>query len=283
MDSRGKVLIICNYRKLEAEIIAEKIGICLRRCGYEAIFISNDIPDDCSELGKIELIITLGGDGTVLSAARKFSYKNIPILALNFGTIGFITEIEKECWEKALKTFLEGTYICKEHMMLDVCVMRKGKLVFESSVLNEGIINSPDSKLLGLSVKIDDIVFGKYMADGLIVSTTTGSTAYSSAAGGPIVYPGMETVIITPVCPYSFIARPVVVSPDKKVLVCMENKNNSNVVLVLDGQEKVALKLDDTVIFRRSGRRVKIITLPGEESRFYSKLRNRMSLRGADF
>ncbi|MCQ2604264.1 MAG: NAD(+)/NADH kinase [Spirochaetia bacterium] len=252
----------------------------LIRHGYKTVYITHEELDDYDITGDYQLVITLGGDGTVLAAARKLVQLDIPVLAVNFGTIGFMTEVEKDRWKEALTFFVAGNYQCRKHMMLDVSVIRDGQVIDCGSVLNEGVLNSPDSKLLRHSVKIGDALLGKYLSDGLIVSTTTGSTAYSSAAGGPIVYPDLETVIITPICPYSYIVRPVVVTPDRKIYVSLES-GSSSTILILDGQKRIMLEPEDTVVFEKSECKVRIITLPGSEARFYSRLSDRMSLRGA--
>ena len=164
--------------------------------------------------------------------------------------------------------------------MLDVSVVRDGETVAHGLVLNEGVINSPQSRTVRLAVDINDEHLGQYIADGLIVSTTTGSTAYSSAAGGPIVYPDMDTVILSPICPYSFIVRPIVVSPDKRITVTLGSRN-SNIILVLDGQTAIPVRNTDKIVFEKSVCQAKVITLPGSDSRFFFKFRERMSLHGA--
>ncbi len=276
-----KVLIVCNYNKEGSGRIAIDMEKYLMERGYSVTIIRNSQLDHYRIGIQYRLIITLGGDGAVLAAARKAAPFDIPILAINFGTIGFMIEVEKEQWKSALGSFVNGDYAVRKHTMLDVSVIRAGETVAHGLVLNEGVINCPDTRTVRLSVDIDDEHLGRYMADGLIVSTTTGSTAYSSAAGGPIVYPDMDTIILTPICPYSFIVRPIVVSPEKKITVSLGSRN-SNIILVLDGQTSFAIKNTDKIIFEKSMCSVRVITLPGSDKRFFFKFRERMSLHGAD-
>lgn len=281
MEKKKKVLIVCNYNKEGADSIAVDMKKYLEKKGFAVTTIRNSHLDRYKKISQFCLLVTLGGDGAVLAAARKVASFDIPILAINFGTIGFMTEVEPLSWEQAIESFVDGTYICRKHMMLDVAVMRDKKIYAQGVVLNEGVINCPESRTVRLNVEIDGETLGKYMADGLIVSTTTGSTAYSSAAGGPIVYPEMDTIILSPICPYSFIVRPIVVSPEKKITVRLENRN-TNIILVLDGQTSIPIKNTDVVVFQRSASNVRVITLPGDEDRFFHKLRERMSLHGAE-
>ncbi len=280
-NSLKKVLIVCNYNKEGAGRIAMDMEKYLMARDYSVTVIRNSQLDHYRVGSQFSLLVTLGGDGAVLAAARKAAPYDIPILAINFGTIGFMTEVEKEQWESALESFVNGTYVCRQHTMLDVSVIRGGETVAHGLVLNEGVINCPDTRTVRLTVDIDDEQLGRYMADGLIVSTTTGSTAYSSAAGGPIVYPDMDTIILSPICPYSFIVRPIVVSPEKTITVNLEARN-SNIILALDGQTTIAIRNTDKIIFKKSICRASVITLPGSEKRFFFKFRERMSLHGAD-
>ncbi len=280
-NSIKKVLIVCNYNKEGAGHIAIEIEKYLMDRGYSVTVIRNSQLDHFRVGSQYCLLVTLGGDGAVLAAARKAAPFDIPILAINFGTIGFMIEVEKDQWESALESFVSGTYACRKHMMLDVSVIRSGETVAHGLVLNEGVINCPDTRTVRLSVDIDGEHLGRYMADGLIVSTTTGSTAYSSAAGGPIVYPDMDTIILSPICPYSFIVRPIVVSPEKKITVTLGSRN-SNIILVLDGQTSFAIRNSDKIIFEKSMCQVRVITQPGSDKRFFFKFRERMSIHGAD-
>lgn len=278
----GKILLICNYKRSGVREISEEISSYLAVHGYETEAMSNCQLDYFTVETRYALFIVLGGDGMVLSTARKVASEGVPILAINFGTIGFMMEVEKEDWKKAVDSFIDGTYTCQKHMMLDVSVIRNGKVMEKSTVLNEGVINCPDCKLLKLSVTLGKDVLGYYKADGLIVATSTGSTAYSSSAGGPIVSPDLETVVLTPICPYSYIVRPVVASPKNRIAVTVESRSNARILLVLDGQKKILLSGDETIVFEKSSRHVYIITVPGSDDLFYSKLRARMCLQGAE-
>ena len=170
-----KVLIVCNYNKEGAGRIAMDMEKYLMERDYSVTVIRNSQLDHYRVGSQFSLLVTLGGDGAVLAAARKAAPFDIPILAINFGTIGFMTEVERDQWENALENFVNGTYVCRQHTMLDVSVIRSGETVAHGLVLNEGVINCPDSRTVRMAVDIDDERLGRYMADGLIVSTTTGS------------------------------------------------------------------------------------------------------------
>ncbi len=207
--------------------------------------------NDHSEISGFDLVVTLGGDGTVLHALRRIKECQIPILGINLGTVGFITEINKDEWEESLDKYICGELRVSNRTLLDVQVKRDGDLVFKTIGVNDGIVTSSNIKaIIELKVYFSDIEIGEIHGDGVIISTPTGSTAYSLAAGGPIINPEMNALIFTPICPYSLSNRPMVTKGDEVVEIKINYNQRAMVQLTVDGQETFELKEGDSVFFK---------------------------------
>ena len=215
-----------------------------------------------SEIGLlIDLLIVLGGDGTLLSAARAVEGGNIPILGVNLGGLGFLTEITLEELYPVLGQILEGRMETEKRMKLSALVLRRGENVGKYSVLNDVVINkSVLARIINLRTSINGAYVTTYRGDGVIISTPTGSTAYSLAAGGPIVYPSMDSILITPICPHTLTNRPLLISDRDTVAIILESEEGG-VRLTLDGQigddlypydQVVVTKGEDYVYFVKS-------------------------------
>ena len=202
MENKCKVFIIFNPDKKGSDLMADDIYKYLCERKINALKFNIEKIEGNFEAGRCNLVITLGGDGTVLRCARIFSRLNIPILAVNFGDIGFITEVERYEWKQAVNDYLNGIYDIKTHLMLNVKVFRDDNLVYENSGLNDGVISAGNiAKIVKLDVFVEDEEIGEYRADGIIIATATGSTAYSAAAGGPLLYPDMGCFPFDPYMP----------------------------------------------------------------------------------
>lgn len=273
------ILIIYNPRKKTAKKMAYQIHEYLDSCNTENIvFSSKNIPAS-SINSEYKLVITLGGDGTVLFCSRIFSPFNIPILAINFGEIGFITEIEQENWQNALDRFLRGKYAIRKHLMLNVSVLREGESVYDVCCLNDCVITATGgARIINLDVYVDEVLLGKYRADGIIVSTPTGSTAYSAAAGGPLLYPEMDAVVLTPICPYSLSNRAIILPIDRKVKIYVTKNQRVNLVLTADGQEIFRLKQGDVIVTEKSDCRAHLVK--AEEDLFFTKVKSKLNWAG---
>jgi NAD+ kinase len=195
-----------------------------------------------------DLIIVLGGDGTFISIARLMKTKSIPIMGINMGQLGFLTEIKKTEAMDTLKSLLKGRSLpISKRGLLEVKVLRKKKVVFQGPVVNDAVISKGAiARIIGLGVAVNGKWSHDFRADGMIVSTPTGSTAYSLAAGGPIIEPTLSAMILTPICPHSLTIRPLVISDKSTVQICLEQKPG-HVYLTLDGQDAVDLKQGDVV------------------------------------
>lgn len=200
-----------------------------------------------------ELVVVLGGDGTLISVARLFSGRDVPILGVNLGSLGFLTEITLEELYPRLERCLEGNPRVSERMMLEVTLHREGKAIEKCHVLNDVVINKGAlARIVDLETRVNRHFLTTYKGDGLIISTPTGSTGYSMAAGGPIIQPLMSCIVITPICPHTLTNRPIVITDDSIVSVTVTSSFDENVYLTLDGQVGFELKEGDSVEIRRA-------------------------------
>ena len=201
----------------------------------------------------IDLLIVVGGDGTVLRAVREFHCFNVPILTINKGTVGFLSELELDELDELLPDILNGNGKVEERGILDISAFRGKKKLFSGYALNDAVIaQGTIARLVDLHTTVNDEELTTFHADGLIVSTPTGSTAYSLAAGGPIVHPKLGAIILTPIKPHSFRQKPILISSSSKVNIEVATKQNkfrdTEVILTIDGQEYVSLKHGDHVL-----------------------------------
>jgi NAD+ kinase len=214
-----------------------------------------------------QLLLVLGGDGTLLAAARVAARLGIPILPINMGSLGFLTSFTIEEMYPALEQVLAGRFSCSERVMLDVELHRDAEVIERQAVVNEAVINKGAlARMIDLQLTIDADFVCRYRADGLIVATPTGSTAYSLSAGGPIVHPGVESWIITPICPHTLSDRPVVVRDSSLIEVHISGDTES-VFLTLDGQTGIPMQAADVVRMRRASERLRLIQ-PAQKSYF---------------
>ena len=197
------------------------------------------------------MIIVLGGDGTLLSVARQVWNRNIPILGVNLGGLGFLTEITLDELYPVLEKVLQDDFTINEREVLNAGVIRSGKRIAEFIVLNDAVINKGAlARIIDLETTINDEYLSTFRSDGLIISTPTGSTAYNLSAGGPIVYPSLHTIIITPICPHTLTIRPIIIPDDVKIRALLKS-SNEEVTLTLDGQQGFSLEFEDVVEVRR--------------------------------
>src|SRR5450755_839598 len=221
-----------------------------------------------------ELLLVLGGDGTLLAAARVAAARGIPILPINVGSLGFLTSFMLDELYPALEDILAGRLTISERVMLHVELHRAGKIIDKQSVLNEVVVNKGAlARMIERELSIDNTFVCRYRADGLIVASPTGSTAYSLSAGGPIVHPAVESFIITPICPHTLSDRPVVIRDSSLVEVHL-SENTDSVFLTLDGQTGIPMKALDTVRIKRAAERLKLIQPPAKS--YFEIMRNKL-------
>lgn len=225
---------------------------------------------------KANYFLALGGDGTLLSAARKAAPQETPILGINLGELGFLTEIELPTLYPDLERFLQGEFFLEERMMLAGKLYRRKEVVANFEALNDFVVTKgPFSRLLKLETYVTSHYIATYPADGLIISSPTGSTAYSLSAGGPLVAPEVEVIVLTPICPHTFYARPLVISGEQEVRVILRGVS-AEVLLTVDGQEGIGLEEGDKVLVKKSKRKTRLVRLRARS--FYEVLRQKLQI-----
>jgi NAD+ kinase len=223
---------------------------------------------------KINLLIVLGGDGTLLSGARALRGRRVPILAVNLGGLGFLTSVTLDELYPLLEQVLGGSFYSSERMMLDAEIFRKGRAEESESALNDAVANKTTrARMLDFDVFVDGNNVGRYRADGLIVSTPTGSTAYSLAAGGPIIYPDLDCFLITPICPHMLTNRPLLISGSSKIEIDFAAAD-APIYLTLDGQVGYQLEPKDRVTITKSSNKVLLIRPP--QKTYFEILRSKL-------
>ncbi len=227
-----------------------------------------EIPDD------VEMIIVLGGDGTLLSVARQVWNRNIPILGVNLGGLGFLTEITLDELYPVLEKVVRGDFEVNERDVLRAGVIRRGERIAEFIVLNDAVINKGAlARIIDLETTINGDYLSTFRSDGLIISTPTGSTAYNLSAGGPIVYPSLHTIIITPICPHTLTIRPIII-PDNVRIRALLKSRDEEVTLTLDGQQGFTLEFEDVVEVEKAEGRILLIKSPYRQ--YFELLREKL-------
>ena len=221
-----------------------------------------------------DLLIVLGGDGTLLSAARLAAERKVPILAVNLGGLGFLTTVAQDEIYSILEEIFADRHRISERVMLEAEVVRGGAVVRRQIALNDAVLNKAAlARIMDLELRVDGEYVTTYKADGLIMSTPTGSTAYSLAAGGPIVYPIVEAFVITPICPHTLTNRPLVI-PDSATVEIDFKAEDGTVFLTLDGQIGIELVQGDHVRVRKAAERLHLVR-PAKKT-YYQILRSKL-------
>jgi NAD+ kinase len=274
-----------NTGKKDIEKVVQRIIGYLKKRGVK-VFITRDAAFDfgldCPDIlcsmeemkEKINVAITLGGDGTLLNAAREIIPAEISICGVNMGRVGFLAEIELAELESKLDQIVRGEYNVEERLMLDAAVFRGGKTIYESSALNDIVITKGGlSRMITLKLFVDGEITANYPADGIIISTSTGSTGYSLSSGGPIIMPKLKVVAITPICPHTLQSRPLIVSAEEEIKIKPEAVHN-DIILTVDGQNMYNLMPDDTVLIKKSRFKTRLINFPGKS--YYANIRTKL-------
>ena len=223
-----------------------------------------------------DALVVLGGDGTLLRAARKASKYDLPVLGINLGKVGYLAEIEPERMEESLEKFLRGECRIEERFMINAQIVRNGEIVGEYTALNDVVISGSSFKrLVSMDLYVDGDFITPYDADGVVVATPTGSTAYSLSAGGPITDSSMELIMVTPICAHTLTSRPLIIPSDKKVEIVVRKNHERTSFLTIDGQEGAPLEVDDRVVITKAKCKTKLIRVNGMS--FYEILRKKLS------
>ncbi len=249
---------------------ADELEKWLRSKGVEVIRkktsppgLKNSRKDKSSAPSDLFSIFVLGGDGTFLSAVRWIGNSNIPVLGIKFGEVGFLAEISEENLFSAAEMILDDSFTLKPRMRLDVKVNRQGNTITRETVLNDVVINKGAlARLARIDTYIDDNYLTTYSADGLIIATPTGSTAYSLAAGGPVIHPEVPGIILTPICPHTLTNRPLILPESVSIKIKLE-KGSSDMMLTFDGQVGLEINGRDDILIAKGQQPVNIIRIPG--------------------
>ena len=222
-----------------------------------------------------DLIVVLGGDGTLLSIARHIRRNDLPLLGVNLGGLGFLTAITLDELFTVLEEVLAGNYSLNPRMVLEVALERRGDVVFSRNVLNDAVINKGAmARIIDLETIIDEQLVNTFRADGLIFSTPTGSTGYSLSAGGPIIYPTLDCIIVAPICPHTLSNRPLIVPPEVCIATTLTSTDSDDVFLTLDGQIGFPMLPLDRIIISRAPYELKFVTAPGKT--YFEVLRSKL-------
>ena len=209
-------------------------------------------------------VFVLGGDGTFLSAVRWIGDRDVPIIGVKFGEVGFLAETAEDSLSAVAEAILQGNFATQPRMRLLVRVIREGKEFRRETVLNDVVINKGAlARLAQIDTFIDDKYLTTYRADGLIVATPTGSTAYSLAAGGPIIHPAVAGILMTPICPFTLTNRPLIV-PETVGIKIQLAKKSADIMLTFDGQEGLGITERDVILVRKSDHPIRMIGVPGQ-------------------
>jgi len=225
-------------------------------------------------VGQADALLVLGGDGTILSAARLAAERSIPILGVNMGGLGFLTEVRLDALYASLDRVFANDFVLDERLMLQTHVHRHGETVARGVVLNDIVISKGTlARMIELRIAIQGQFVTNLRADGLIVSTPTGSTAYSLSAGGPIINPAVKALILTPISPHTLTHRPLIVPENVEIDVTLTSKDDG-AMATLDGQVGIAMAQGDTAVIQTTNHRTKLIRFP--ESHYYEVLREKL-------
>lgn len=238
-----------------------------------AVYSTNEFVVPRAEIAQYqpEFVLALGGDGTLLSVARAIGPAEIPLLAVNLGSLGFLTEVRLDDLYSTLESVVEGRCPVESRSLLDCRLIRDGDEVGHYHALNDAVIKSTVARLIGFELCINNAPVVQYKADGVIVATPTGSTAYSLAAGGPVLMPSVEAILLTPICPHSLTHRPLVVSDGDCISVRLES--GSDGVLSVDGQVGMLVSQGDRLECRKADYRVKLLRM---HRPFFDVLRSKL-------
>ncbi|PKL36791.1 NAD(+) kinase [Candidatus Peregrinibacteria bacterium HGW-Peregrinibacteria-1] len=230
-------------------------------------------------LSKVDLAIVMGGDGTLLKTARRLGRRRVPVFAVNFGSVGFLTATNRDRMLESLDSVLSGSYMLDKRMLLRVTIYRDGKKFSTHLALNDAVINQGAfARLIELQVEVDGRKLVRFKADGVILSTPTGSTAHSLSAGGPIVHPEIESLIVTPICPSTLSMRPMVMPGNRELKILIETdraEKSEYLGLTIDGQDLIDLKYGDIIKVRKSQRSLCLVK---NRNNYYRALRRKMAL-----
>ncbi|MCE9612008.1 MAG: NAD(+)/NADH kinase [Chthoniobacter sp.] len=283
----ARIGLIANDGKLGAgELVHDIVRACVQRrlplvlekraaqlIGAESTASTAELARDC------DLLLVLGGDGTILQVLHEAGNTLRPILGINLGTLGFLTCVGAAAWPEALDAIAAGTYRCSERTLLEVQVVRGGQAGTRHVALNDAVISRGElSRLIKLNVAVDGATLSEYNADGLIVATPTGSTAYSLSAGGPVLTPESGVLVVTPICPHVLTLRPVIVGARSRIEITPA-PGQPDIFMSLDGRDFDRIRAGDLIRITEAPQRLPLAMLPGTS--FFEVLRQKLKWSGS--
>lgn len=282
-----KTAVVLNLSKQKAITCAREIAILMLANNAEVLMLSEyrelfkgiqiTYIDNIEEMFEsADIAITVGGDGTIIHAAKYSARQNTPLIGVNVGRLGFAAEVEPDETDSLLR-ILKGDYQTESRILLDVEVIKNGKSRHYLAVNDAIIARGQLSKIVDLKLSLDGEEIANYRADGLLFATPTGSTAYSLSAGGPIVAPQMDCLMMTPVCPHSLFSRSVLFSGESELSITVKIPSECCCVLTIDGEKNVDILAEDRVIIRKSELKLKLISL--YKRNFYKRLNEKLKER----
>ncbi len=282
--------IIYKHNYEAARIEAEKLESWLqdrRATVFSEEMSAEAKADGCLEEpsvipSNVDYVVVLGGDGTLLAAARKVGRYGVPLLGVNLGGLGFLTEVPLARLYPAMEMMLKGKPVVENRLMLETKIIRDGKEQCRFLVLNDVVINKgPLARIIDLDAFINDQFLTTFRADGLIISTPTGSTAYNLSAGGPILYPSLTNFVLTPICPFTLTNRPIILPDKDRVNIRLRNESEEKVSLTFDGQVGFDFYYGDRAVIQKSKEEIQLIKSPDQS--YFEILRAKLMWGGATY
>lgn len=276
-----KCLIVVNTHKEESQSVGKEVRDFLAERGVASSFYSFDGFSCENPFSGFDFAVTLGGDGTVLFAARGCAALGVPVFPVSFGEFGFIASVQKSEWRGMLAAFLEGRAETDERSMVQAALVdgRPDGASFSAAGLNDVVVCARTAaRTIRLDISYNCVPLGEFKADGVIVSTATGSTAYSASAGGPIIDPELDALVLTPVNSFSLSSRPLVLNPNGEIGITVLPQREKDIIITVDGQKPFALREGDRIKIRRTAAKVRLVGCTPE--RFYGALRSKLNWSG---
>lgn len=237
-------------------------------CGYQQLAYER------SKMAEIiTLAVTLGGDGTILHVARELAEAKIPVCGINMGNLGFLTAAESSEWQQALARLLKGDFLVDQRLLLNAVVRRDQRIIYSALALNDIVVSGSSRRLVRLNVHVDGELIAAYPADGFIVATPTGSTAYSLSAGGPVVSPHIEAILLTPICPHTLYSRSVLISRQETVEI-LPQADQGQIELTIDGQTVQTIYPGDSLMITEAACKASLIRF--DDKSYYLTLHSKL-------
>jgi NAD+ kinase len=278
----SSVGIIYKHQHEPARLEAGKLETWFKQKGIEVFSEEMEAGGASIIPDSVDWVVVLGGDGTLLGASRKVGRHGVPILGVNLGGLGFLTGIPLDKLYPVIEMMIGGRLEVETRVMLETRVLREEKEVLRFQVLNDVVINKRAlARIIDLDVTINDEFLTTFKADGLIISTPTGSTAYNLAAGGPILYPTLETFVLTPICPFTLTNRPIIIPNTAAIQIRMGKESKETVILTFDGQVGFDLFFGDEVIINKSKEKIRLLRPPDQS--YFKILRTKLMWGGATY